>query len=629
MQAQTEPKREKEFDRFAYIDVINTYQRLFDKGVKSPTTLLKLANAYYYNGKLDSAAKYYKELFASTSDISPECYYRFSQSLKAINEYEEADKMLLKFNQENGNDRRAKLAASQRDYLSVIKQNSGRYTIKNAPINSRFSDYGSSYYNGNLVFASSRYVGNSLKNRDPWTGEGFTNLYLSKINDDDQLSKVSQLSKDLNSKFHESTPAFTKDGKTVYFTRNNYNKGKRGMDNDRTTLLKIYRANFSNGSWDNVVELPFNSDNYSVAHPCLSADEKTLYFASNMPGTLGQSDLFKVAINGYDSYGKPENLGKEINTEGRETFPYITDKNELYFASDGHPGLGGMDVFVSKPNLNGSYTEVVNVGEPINSSKDDFAFLIDTKSKTGFVTSNREGGKGGDDIYQIREKMEIQSPCEQFLSGVILDEQTQQAVPDVKVVLYDSNYKLIQSSQSNSRGEFNVGKVDCGAKYYIRCEKESYDSEEVTSEVMLTSGNTFITVFLEPAIKKLVIGDDIAKGFGLKRIYFDLYQYNIRPDAALELAKVYEVMIQNPKIKIEIRSHTDSRQDDMSNIVLSQRRADSTKDWLVANGIDKSRLTTRGFGETQLLNRCADNVPCTEEEHQANRRSEFIITSID
>ena len=417
-------KANNEYERYAYIDAIKTYERMFERGYKSPDMLLKLANSYYFNGNLENAAKYYKELFIGDPIVTAECYYRFAQSLKSIKEYEMADEMIVKFNKESGNDLRAKLALSQKDYLSVIRKNSGRYSIENAGINSKYSDYGSSYYKGNLVFTSARNIGRSKNSRDPWTGEGFTNLYQSTITSDGALKNVRKAFENLKTKFHESTPVFTKDGNTVYFTRNNFNDGKRGKDADKTTLLKVYKATLNKDKWENVTELPFNSNDYSVAHPALSADNKTLFFASNMPGTIGQSDIFKVRINDDGTYGLPENLGDVINTEGRESFPFITENNELYFASDGHPGLGGMDIFVSKAREGGRFNEVINVGEPLNSPKDDFGLLFDTKTKIGYVTSNRDGGVGGDDIYKVKEIKPIYYPCEQFLAGSVVDAET-------------------------------------------------------------------------------------------------------------------------------------------------------------------------------------------------------------
>jgi len=622
-------KAAKEYDRFAYIDAIKTYERMYERGYKSSDMLLKLANAYYFSGDLENAAKYYKELFAMNAVVTPECCYRYAQSLKSIKEYEKADEMMARFNRENGNDMRAKLAAVQKNYLEVIKKNSGRYAIENAGINSKYSDYGSAYYQDKLVFTTARDTGSFVKRMDPWTGEGFTNLYQSDIDADGTLTKVSRAFTDLNTKFHESTPVFTKDAKTAYFTRNNYNNGKRGKDAKETTLLKIYKATLNGEKWENITELPFNSDNYSVAHPSLSFDEKTLYFASDMPGTLGQSDIYRVSINSDGSYGTPENLGKVINTEGRETFPFITEKNELYFASDGHPGLGGMDVFVSKARQDGTFKEVLNAGEPLNSSKDDFGLLINPNTKMGYVTSNRDGGLGGDDIYKIRENRAIEYPCEQFLGGSVTDVETKQKLENAKVSLFDSSYKLLKSAITNPKGEFDFGEVDCQAKYYIKTEKDAYNTDEIATTIADNTGKTFVPVTIEKTLKKVTVGDDIAKVFGIKIIYFDLNKSDIRSDAALELSKILDVMIQNPTIKIDIRSHTDSRNTKMYNWKLSEKRAASTKEWLIQNGIDASRLTARGYGESQLVNKCADGVECTEEEHQANRRSEFVIVSIN
>ena len=414
-----EAKADKQYDKFAYVDAIKTYERIFAKGYKSQDMLQKLGDSYYFKADLDNAAKWYGELFSFTQDVAPEYYYRYAQSLKAVKDYQKADEMLAKFNQKSGNDLRAKLAASQKDYLAQIKKNSGRYTIENAGINSKYSDYGSAFYNNKVVFASARDTGGLGHRKHAWTGESFTNLYSADMVSEGTLSTPTRFGNNLNSRFHESTPAFTKDGKTIYFTRNNFLDGKKGKDAKKSTLLKIYKATLDGDRWSNITELPFDSDQYDVAHPALSPDEKTLYFASNMPGTLGQSDLYKVAINSDGSYGTPMNLGNVINTEGRETFPMVTSEGELYFSSDGHPGLGGLDIFVSKAEKDGSYKEVLNVGEPLNSSHDDFGFLINEKTRLGYITSNRDGGQGGDDIYKFKETKKIEYTCEQLLAGVV------------------------------------------------------------------------------------------------------------------------------------------------------------------------------------------------------------------
>jgi outer membrane protein OmpA-like peptidoglycan-associated protein len=621
-------KADKDFEQYDYVDAIKTYERIFEKGYKSVDMLQKLGDSYYFKAELENAAKWYTELFSLTQDVAPEYYYRYSQSLKAIKDYAKADLMLLKFNQLSGNDTRAKLAMAQKDYLAEIKKNSGRYVVENAGINSKYSDYGSSYYKDKVVFTSARDTGSLASRKHDWTGESFTNLYGADLAADGSLSNAKRFARKINTKFHEATPVFTSDGKTVYFTRNNYTDGKRGRDDKRTTLLKIYQATLEGEDWKNVKELPFNSDQYSTAHPTLSEDNKTMYFASNMPGTLGQSDLFKVSINDDGTFGIPANLGNTINTEGRETFPMITKNNELYFASDGHPGLGGLDVFVSKLDENGAFTEVLNVGEPLNSSKDDFGFVINTANKTGYVTSNRDGGEGGDDIYRFKETKAIEYSCEQLLAGIVTNQATGLAIANAKITLSDQNYKLIKEVRTDNQGKFDFGKVVCATKYYIKAEAETFNTTETPTITGKETGNTFVPIELEKTQQPVKVGDDLRKAFKIDIIYFDLDKSFIRADAALELAKILDVLEQNPAMELDIRSHTDSRQTFKYNEALSDRRAKSTMQWLVSKGINKNRLTAKGYGETQLINKCADGIECTEAEHQANRRSEFIITKI-
>ena len=627
-----EAKADKQYEKFAYVDAIKTYERIFEKGYKTPEMLQKLGNAYYFNADLEQAAKWYGELFAMTEDVEPEYYYRYAQSLKSIRDYKKADAMMAKFNAKSGNDLRAKLAAAQTDYLAVIKKNSGRYTLEDAGVNSEKSDYGSAFFGNKVIFASARDTGGIGNRKFAWTGESFTNLYGADMVSEGTLSDAKRFGKKLNSKFHEATPVFTKDGKTVYFTRNNFLDGKKGKDADKTTLLKIYKATLDGDNWTNVKELPFNSNDYSVAHPALSPDEKTLYFASNMPGTLGQSDLFKVSINENDTYGTPENLGSPINTEARETFPFISSDNELYFASDGHPGLGGLDIFVAKQQKDGSFKNVTNVGEPLNSPKDDFGFLIDNKTRIGYISSNRDGGQGSDDIYKFKETKKLPLDCEQQLAGVVTDKETGAPIANAKVTLSDSKYNMLKELVTDKDGKFDFGMVACGSKYYIKTEKKEYNTVETPTITAEETGKTFVPIELEKTVVPVTVGTDLFKAFKIKLIYFDLDKSNIRPDAAIELAKILDVLEQNPTMAIDVRSHTDCRQTAKYNMALSDRRAKSTMAWLVKNGIAKSRLTGKGYGESQLVNNCGceptNESNCSEEQHQANRRSEFIITKL-
>ena len=617
---------DKQYERYSYVDAISVYERVAEKGYKDEKMFQKLGNAYYFNAELAKAEKWYTELFAMNQNQEPEYYYRYSQSLKSLGDYAKADAMLEQFNAKSGKDKRAQLFESNKNYLQEIKNNSGRFNITDAGINSEYSDFGSSFFQNKLIFASSRELkGITAKKIFKQTNQNFLNLYESELSSDGNLGEPIPFEHSINSKFHESSPVFTNDGKTMYFTRNNYLDGKKGVNGDKITLLKLYKSTFENDKWSAATELPFDSDQYSTAHPALSLDNKTLYFASDMPGTKGQSDLFKVAINSDGSFGTPENLGATINTEGRETFPFVSDENELYFATDGHPGLGGLDIYVSKIEKNNTFGEAQNVGAPINGPQDDFAFMIDSKSRNGFFSSNREGGKGYDDIYKFTETRKLS--CEQELVGIITDQENGVALSDVKVSLFDEKFQALKSVTSDEKGNYKF-EVECRKTYYVRGEKMDFETKEKLATIRKTTGRTNVDFTLEKRIKPIGVGTDLAKTVDIPTIYFDLDKWNIRPDAAFQLQKIAEVLKQYPKMTIDIRSHTDSRQTSKYNIILSDRRAKSTMAWLVKNGVETSRLTAKGYGETQLVNKCADGVKCPEAEHQANRRSEFIIVSM-
>lgn len=621
-------KANSNYENFQYEDAIVTYEKVAKKGYKSVELLSKLGDSYYFQSKLKEANKWYNDLFSLKKKLNSEYYFRYAQTLKAVGNYKKADEMMGKFNQVNTSDMRAILSKAQLDYLEAIKNNSGRYTIQNAGINSEFSDYGASFYKNTIVFASARDTGGVFVKKHSWTNQSFTNLYSSLMADNGSLLEPEKFSNKINSKYHESTPVFTNDGLTMYFTRNNYLNGKKGRDSEKGVLLKLYKATKNEGEWDNVSELPFNSNQYSCAHPALSPDEKTLYFSSNMPGSKGMSDIYKVAILSDGNFGKPINLGDKINTQARETFPFVSNNNELYFASDGHPGLGGLDVFVAQLNENGTHGKIKNVGEPVNSNFDDFGFIIDTNSNNGFFSSNRENDNlGYDDIYRFTETIPMPKELQQSLMGVVVDSSTQLPIEGVKLALFDVNYVKLGEVISDKEGKFDFGAVDFGNKFRIIPEQKDFVTLEsiiITKE----SDTKDIKMVMTPKLQPFHVGEDLRKTLGIDIIYFDLDKANIRKDAEVELAKILEVMKQYPTMEIDVRSHTDSRQTANYNLVLSDKRVKSTIKWLIENGIDAKRLTGRGYGESQLLNECSDEIPCTEAAHQANRRSEFIITKL-
>ncbi len=616
-------------NKFSYIDAIKIYEKVVKKGFINADLCQKIGDAYFYNANYKTATEWYQRLFSFSKKPNSEYYFRYALSLKSNGQKEESDKLMNQYFQLAPNQQRSKLLQSEINYLKLIKLNSDRFEIGTLTINSPNSDFGGSFYNDQFVFSSSRETNNIYKRTHSWTGLPFTSLYSGTINSDGIVSSPQRFAKDIDSKYNESTPIFTKDGKTVYFTRNNYLKGKKGQNAEGAVLLKIYRAQVNQKQeWDNITELPINSDNFQVAHPALSPDEKTLYFASDRPGTIGKSDIYRVEIKTDGNFGEPENLGSSINTEGRETFPFISETGILYFASDGRPGLGGLDIFQVDLNKINKRNSVLNIGAPINGPMDDFSFCINEASNRGFFTSNREGGQGNDDIYGFTQTKPIVYPCEQQLLGIVLDNQTNEILSGSEVSLFSKDHQLISSQISDQKGEFNFGYVDCGSGFYIRASKLDYSTDEKEIQIPNNTGETKASLAIEKSQIPIVPGTDLSKVFYIKEIYFDLDKYNIRPDAAIELAKILEVLLEYPTMKIAINSHTDSRQTSTYNVILSNNRAKSSKEWLIKQGISSDRLTAKGYGETNLVNNCKDGVDCNEEQHQANRRSEFIVISL-
>jgi len=616
----------KEFEKLEFIDARESYLKAANKGSKSKDLLKKLGDSYYFNADYKSAAKWYGELFNSTDDLETEYIHRYALSLKSEEMYQASESIMEAFYKAKGNDYRANLFKNKKNYLEEIELQSGRFELINVDFNSVLSDFAPSFYQGSIIYSSNRNDRGVSKRVHDWNAQPFLDLY--KLNSTEvSKSSSSKFSSKVNSIYHESTAIFTKDGKTMYFTRNNFTDKDYKQDEDGINRLKLYRGTRKDDATTNweVEELPFNSDQYSVAHPALSPDEKTLYFASDMPGTKGLSDLYKVSIN--DSvFGTITNLGNKINTEGRETFPFISGDNKIYFASDGHLGLGGLDVFVAKLEDN-KIGDVFNLGKPINSPMDDFTFIINSDTGLGYFASNREGGVGDDDIYSfksIKQKPSI-TKCEQSVSGIVRDKNTKAIIPNAKVVLINPANEIINNVIAGADGSFSFP-LDCNKSYCIRGSKVNYGMDEecfnTTAELELALE---IGLELKPDME-IKEGTDIAPLLGINMIYFDLDKDFIKPDAEVELRKIIDFMNIYKNINIDVRSHTDSRNTSDYNLDLSNRRARSTVNYLVnIGGINRARLTGQGYGETQLRNRCSDGVKCSESEHQLNRRSEFIV----
>jgi len=589
----------QDFENFAFMDAIASYEGLTKKGLNDEDIFKKLGNANYMNAKYDEAATWYGKLVQlENTSLEPNYLYRYAQSLKSLGKYEESDLWMNKFQLAKSSDLRAGIFNKNQKYLEKIESNSGRYTVKNLSLNSNVSDFSPSFYGEkNIVFSAT------------FDSEGNT-------------SEIRTFSKSLNTKTHESSAVFTKDKKAIYFTRNNSKNGSFSRDSQKVSRLKIYRGQLIDEKWVDIEELPFNSDEYSIAHPALSKDEKTLYFSSDMPGTNGLSDIFKVAINEDGSFGTPQNLGKTINTEARETFPFIHE-DILYFSSDGHPGLGGLDVFAVKhQDLN---SEILNVGEPVNSTEDDFSFIINGKN-LGYFASNREGGKGGDDIYSLVENEPLEFRCYSDITGIFIDAENNEALSNTKFEVISNDGKIIHEGISDKAGKFML-QLDCNEETYtIKGDKEEF--ENGSTNLLVTKGDSeevTIPLTKTPEMVLAAIGENIIEHLDLNPINFDFDKSDIRTDAQEILNQVTEYLKKHPNVKISIESHTDVKGNDAYNLALSERRAKSTYNHLISNGIDASRMIYNGFGETKLTNNCAIWKECSPEENERNRRSEIII----
>ncbi|TGV00629.1 OmpA family protein [Flavivirga rizhaonensis] len=601
-------KAKKTYNNLSYVKTTEQLLEVANEGNRNPELLENLANSFYYNGKMEEASQWYGELIAQKKEtINPENYFRYSQALKGIGAYDKADKILEEFIRLQPEDSRSKLF--QADYLETIEKRSDDFEMNNLEINTPLSDFGTSIHQDQLIFASSRGEDEELYN---WNEQPFLDIY--ELNADGTATEIKGA---INTKYHESSTAFTKDGKTVYFTRNNYYKGEFKKNSKRIHGLKIYKAELKEEGWTNIEPLSFNSDDYNVAHPALSADETKLYFASDMEGTLGASDIYVVTINEDGSYGEPKNLGSKINTEGRENFPYISNKGTLYFSSDGHPGLGGLDVFAFKniEKITTSNNKPINVGKPINSSKDDFEYIINETTYKGYLSSNRKEGKGDDDIYSF-----TRNPYLQYITGTVLDKNTNQIIAGADVFIYNHANELVKTLKSDENGEFSLKLSGSHSDYKSQVTKANYKEGVEAFNIDTDELELQIVIKLEPNEV------DLFKLLDLNPIYFDFDKAIIRPEAEQELVKIINYMKAYPNTKVDVRSHTDSRGNKSYNLELSKRRNKSTINYLIKEGsIDASRLTGKGYGETILINKCITGVKCSEEEHQANRRSEFIL----
>lgn len=614
-------KAERLYNAFEYSKAIPVYERIATGNNKNSTlALVRLGDIYRMTSKFEQSASNYEKAIEK-GGVEKDVYIYYGQVLQGLGEYEKAISQFNKYSELAPGDNRGKLLAEYCMESTKFKIEDAMFELVNADkINTSFSDFSPVILNNELVFTSDRNNGVKTKTYG-WTGAYYLDLYKASLVDNENGQKVPEnavpLSSVLNQAYHDGPATFSSDYKTIYFTRAYHKIGEIDSSRFYTNKLKIFSSTHDGNQWTEPIPFYLNNDSYSVGHPTLSHDGKTLYFVSDMPGGIGGTDIYSVElVNG--NWTNLKNLGDAINTFGNEMFPNIDKDNTLYFSSNGWPGLGSLDVF-SSTLKEGTWSKPENLKEPVNSTADDFGFFKISETNTIFMSSNRAGGKGGDDIYMVKEKP-IQSV---LIAGVVKDRETGEILSNSTVFAWNNDSDEVLVLKTDDKGMFTT-QIKPGTSYTVKSIKSGYSTDCLDFSIpAVVNKKDFKTRDL------LLVKLEVNQVFELENIYYDFDKWNIRKDAAVELNKVIDFLKQNPDITAELGSHTDSRGTKVYNDKLSLKRAESAVSYITKNGIEKSRITAKGYGESQLVNKCEDNVNCTEVDHQLNRRTEIKITGVD
>ncbi|MDH7911263.1 OmpA family protein [Winogradskyella sp. SYSU M77433] len=594
---------DKYFTELEYLKAIKSYNKLVSSNKADVYVYSQLAEANFNIFNTKEAEKWYAKALETSQDANT--MYKYAEMLKANGKYEQSEIWMQKFVEQNPKDERAKAYSENPDYVKSILEGEQLYKLTSLDFNSTESDFGGTQQDGVLYFASGR---DTSGKKYRWDNESYLDIYQVVLGEGTE-EDAQQVEGSINTKYHEGLVSFSPDGNTMYFSRESFFDGdyiKNKENRTKTSVIYLFKATKTNGKWDDVEPLPFNNKNYSVKNPAVSADGNTLFFVSNMPQSVGGYDIFKVAINKDGTFGEPMNLGDEINTVEHEMFPYVSSNNTLYFSSTGHLGLGGLDVFYVDEN-----NKVQNIGVPVNSRSDDLAFTIDEETGKGFVSSNREGGKGNDDIYAIER---IQ-PCRVEVTITVLDEETSKILSGVDIVIKNHLDKVVEKVTDNNGNV--VYEVACDKALEIKASLQGYESVSTIFSGSKNEKET-IQILLSP-IEKIIKDEKVV----LDPILFDFDKANITSQGAFELDKLVAVMKKYPKMEILAESHTDNIGSKKYNKQLSEQRVKSTVQYVISKGIDESRITGVGKGEEDPKVDCGSK--CTDEDHQINRRTEFII----
>jgi outer membrane protein OmpA-like peptidoglycan-associated protein/tetratricopeptide (TPR) repeat protein len=634
---------DKLFTSYSYSLAIPQYLKIAQKAGDPDRNhaITRLADCYrLVNDQLNAKAWYERAVeIPNTESIN---WFYYGEALRCAEEYELAKTAFETYDSLNPSDPRGKAYAPFCNDIQKLNQIPATFEIKQVPIlNSERSDFGPTFYNNGVIYVSDRRQ-NFMENRKyEWTNFNYLDLFFSTPRYLDQFFQEMNEPKLFTGKFnqiyHDGPASFARHDSLMYLTRTERGKEPKDADNYRTDRLKIFWSKYD-GSWSSLEPFTFNSEEYSVGHPVLTPDGNTIYFVSDMPGGLGGTDIYcSKWQNGQ--WGQPVNLGASVNTFGDEMFPAING-NQLYFATNGIAGFGGLDLFRSKL-VDDKWSKAENLGQPINSSFDDFALVLDKHGKQGFFSSNRPGGQGNDDIYACKvvsgkakktlsEELLADKSIDSLsaeISGFVRDKQTLKPLPGSTVFLLNTQTGKVRTLKTDANGHFKT-QIRKGDFYVLKGMENNYLSDCMNFKFETSDTSKRVTTPRDLLLDHLEVNKIFSvrnMDYAIETIYYDFNKWFIRPDAEKELDKLVQVMKENP-IVIELGSHTDCRGSKEYNLDLSQKRAESAVRYIVLQGIEATRITAKGYGESQPVNHCTDGVSCTPAEHQANRRTEFKVT---
>lgn len=618
-QSKKTEKADKLFKQFEYVDAAKEYQKVLEKETDKNYVQKQLAECYYKMNKTAEAAQWYKQLTKQPQEA--EVYYKYAQVLSANGKTDEAAAQMKIFAEKAPNDHRAQAYLANPDYLKALDSKQKSFNVRALTINSEKTDFAPFLAPDDyLYFASAR--DNSSK-KDGYNDESTLDIYRVILGKDGQFGKPEAVS-ELNTKWHEGPLCITADGKTMYFTRDSQADKKFIKDKKLNTnfgQIYLYRAELNNGRWSGITALPFNGLDFSTTSPSISKDGKTLYFTSDRPGGMGGNDIWKVSVEKDGTYGTPENLGAKVNTEGSEQFPFISEDNILYFSSNGHLGMGGLDIY--SLDLNNPNAEAVNIGKPVNSQKDDFSFTFNKTKNMAFFASNI---KGNDDVYAADPFCNVEElvTVTNAKTGALLADAKVTVIVDASADKKDKKKKVTKKDKQGAVDNKITGAdglanftLECNKAYTVSVSKDGFESGVFNVEKS-KGGQLKLDAPLKP-IDVVVKTDRIE----LKDIRFDFNKWDITADGAAELDKLVKIMEENEDLVIMVKSHTDTKGNAKFNMNLSEKRAQSTVQYVISKGIPATRISGKGYGESEPLIDCKEN--CTPEQDAQNRRSEFII----